>query len=159
MVYFCTELSLYLLPFSICRFQIGKKANWSKSIKRWEDCPSRQAHLCPYCRQVLKTRDALSRHISVVHLNVKQFPCEECGKKYATKADMTKHTRAAHGDLRNLMVRCEECGDEFKQCYLKRHQYYKHKSNKLPKLCLHCGKEFKTREIMLKHVRKIHRVQ
>ena len=139
------------------KFQISKKAEGSKKARKYEACPSRQAHLCPYCRQVLKTRNALSRHISVVHLAVRNFPCTECGKSYATKADTMKHIRAAHSEHRNTLVECDECGEKFKQCYLKRHQYYKHKGNELSKKCLHCDKDFKTREIMMKHIRKIHK--
>ena len=140
------------------RFQIGKRSSdFPKGGKKWESCPSRQAHLCPYCRQVLKTRNALSRHISVVHLDVKNFQCDQCDRSYATKADVMKHVRATHSELRNLMVECDICGEEFKECYLKRHQYYKHKGNNLPKECPHCSKEFKTREVMMKHIRKIHK--
>ena len=142
----------------LSRFQIGKRSlDFPKGGKKWESCPSRQAHLCPYCRQVLKTRNALSRHISVVHLDVKNFQCDQCERSYATKADLMKHARAAHSELRNVMVECEVCGEEFKECYIKRHQYYKHKGNNLPKKCPYCSKDFKTREVMMKHIRKIHK--
>ena len=142
----------------LSKFQIGKRSlDFPKGGKKWESCPSRQAHLCPYCRQVLKTRNALSRHISVVHLDVKNFQCDQCERSYATKADVMKHVRSTHSELRNVMVECEICGEEFKECYLKRHQYYKHKGNNLPKKCPYCSKDFKTREIMMKHIRKIHK--
>ena len=142
----------------LSRFQIGKRSlDFPKGGKKWESCPSRQAHLCPYCRQVLKTRNALSRHISVVHLDVKNFQCDQCERSYATKADVMKHVRAVHSELRNVMVECEICGEEFKECYIKRHQYYKHKGNNLPKKCPYCSKDFKTREVMMKHIRKIHK--
>ena len=142
----------------LSRFQIGKRSlDFPKGGKKWESCPSRQAHLCPYCRQVLKTRNALSRHISVVHLDVKNFQCDKCERSYATKADVSKHIRATHSELRNVMVECEICGEEFKECYIKRHQYYKHKGNNLPKRCPYCSKDFKTREVMMKHIRKIHK--
>ena len=142
----------------LSRFQIGKRSSdFPKGGKKWESCPSRQAHLCPYCRQVLKTRNALGRHISVVHLDVKNFQCDQCEKSYATKADVMKHVRAAHSELRNVLVECDICGEEFKECYLKRHKYYKHKGNNLPKQCPYCSKDFKTREVMMKHIRKIHK--
>ena len=143
----------------LARFQIGRRVlGGAKPAKKADSCPSRQAHLCPYCRQVLKTRDALSRHIAVVHLDQKNFECShQCGRTYATQADMLKHVRAAHSEQGSAMVECEICGDQFKESYLKRHQYYKHKGNNLPRNCSYCGKEFKTREIMMKHIRNIHR--
>jgi len=143
----------------LARFQIGRRVQGgSKPPKKSDSCPSRQAHLCPYCRQVLKTRNALSRHIAVVHLEQRNFECShQCGKTYATQADMMKHVRAAHSEQGNTMVECEICGDQFKESYLKRHQYYKHKGNHLPRNCSYCGKEFKTREIMMKHIRNIHK--
>jgi len=140
----------------LLKFQIGKREDFENISNKYQACPSRQAHLCPYCRQVLKTRNSLSRHISVVHLDEKKFSCDDCDKSFATKADLVKHKKAVHEEARNELVECDICNDKFKACYLKRHKYYKHTPNNLPKHCNECGKEFKTREIMLKHVKKIH---
>ena len=52
----------------------------------------------------------------------------------------------------------QECGEKVKASYLKRHRNYKHNTSSLPRNCSVCQKEFKTREIMLKHVRKVHKL-
>eukprot|EP00092_Neocalanus_flemingeri_P019359 GFUD01020969.1.p1 GENE.GFUD01020969.1~~GFUD01020969.1.p1 ORF type:complete len:694 (+),score=147.76 GFUD01020969.1:33-2114(+) len=140
----------------LMKYQIGKREDIGNTSNKYQACPSRQAHLCPYCRQVLKTRNSLSRHISVVHLDEKKFDCSDCDKHFATKADLVKHKKATHEEDKNELIACDICNEKFKVCYLKRHKYYKHTPNNLPKHCNECGKEFKTREIMLKHVKKIH---
>ena len=105
---------------------------------------------------MLRTKDALDRHINVVHLELKKFQCPDCKNKFATKADLKKHVKSSHDEERNVLVTCDFCNEKFRRAYLKRHIYYKHVDCKLSKTCDKCGKDFKTREIMLKHVRNIH---
>jgi len=126
--------------------------------KRFAACPSRQAHLCPYCRKIVRTRNALSRHIAVLHLQERKFGCQFCDKQFATQADVTKHFKLVHDEAGNKLVECEECGEKVRASYLKRHRNYKHNTSPLPRNCSVCQKEFKTREIMLKHVRKVHKL-
>ena len=140
----------------LLKYQIGRNEDDENNTNKYQACPSRQAHLCPYCRKVLKTRHSLNMHISVVHLEEKKFSCDTCHKFFATKADLVKHQTASHELAGQEMVKCDICKESFKASYLKRHTYYKHPSNSLPKHCSECGKEFKSREIMLKHVKKIH---
>jgi len=140
----------------LLKYQVGRREEMTTIDNKFQACPSRQAHLCPYCRQVLKSRNSLSRHISVVHLNEKKFACTQCDNSFATKADLVKHKKASHEEARHNLVECDICNEKFKSCYIKRHRYYKHPPNNLPKHCNECGKHFKSREIMLKHVKKIH---
>ena len=136
------------------KYQIQSKAGKMKT--RYESCPSRQAHLCPYCRQILKSKYALSSHIAVIHLKHKPLSCHLCDKSFATKADLVKHNQALHDEGRNDLVQCEDCGEQVRKPCLNRHRSYRHSKNTLPKICDKCGKDFKSRETMLKHVRKIH---
>merc|ERR1719154_155835 len=145
-----------ITSYDLLKYQIGKREDVTTISNKFQACPSRQAHLCPYCRQVLKSRNSLSRHIAVVHLNERRFSCTQCEKSFATKADLAKHKKASHEETRHDLVECDICNEKFKSCYIKRHKYYKHPPNNLPKHCNECGKQFKTREIMLKHVKKIH---
>jgi len=140
----------------LVKYQIGKSEEADSNSNKYQACPSRQAHLCPYCRKVLKSRHSLNMHISVVHLAAKKFSCDDCEKQFATKADLMKHQKATHDVAGKELVKCSICNESFKSSYLKRHKYYKHPPNNLPKHCSECGKEFKSREIMLKHIKKIH---
>jgi len=137
----------------LARYQIQSKA---VSRTKYESCPSRQAHLCPYCRKVLRTRQSLSSHIAVVHRKLKTITCHLCGSSCATKSELAKHHRAVHDERKDELVECGECGEKVRKCYLNRHMSYRHCKNNLPKICHKCGKDFKSRETMLKHVRKIH---
>ena len=136
------------------QYQIQRKAG--KMARKYENCPSRQAHLCPYCRQILKSKYALSSHIAVIHLKHKPLSCQLCDKTFATNSDLVKHNKAQHDENRNDLVQCEDCGEQVRKPYLNRHRSYRHSKNTLPKTCDKCGKDFKSRETMLKHVRKLH---
>ena len=143
-----------LSPGELGKYQIQSKTGKMKT--KYENCPSRQAHLCPYCRQILKSKYTLSCHIAVVHLRHKPLSCHLCDKSFATKSDLVKHNKAQHDHSKDELVQCEDCGEEVRRPYLNRHRSYRHSKNSLPKTCDKCGKEFKSRETMLKHVRKIH---
>ena len=136
------------------KYQIQSKVG--KLRTKYESCPSRQAHLCPYCRQILKSKYALSSHIAVIHLKHKPLSCQLCDKTFATNSDLVKHNKAQHDENRNDLVQCEDCGEQVRKPYLNRHRSYRHSKNTLPKICDKCGKDFKSRETMLKHVRKFH---
>jgi len=141
----------------LLKYQIGKNVETTSTSNRYQACPSRQAHLCPYCRKILKTRHSLKMHISVVHLQTKRISCNICSKSFATKSDFIKHQKTKHDEASNTMVKCDICDESFRMNYLKRHKYYKHPPKTLLKKCEECGKEFKSREIMLKHCKKIHK--
>jgi len=138
---------------------IPKKTEERNNKNKIQYCPSRQSHLCPYCRKVLKTKDALSRHIVAIHELRKPHKCTYCDKHFSTNADVTKHIKSSHASDRNEMVECDECHEKVRKPSLNRHKSYRHNRNKLSKICDKCGKDFKTREIMLKHARTVHHSQ
>ena len=142
-----------LLSGDLTRYQIQSK---SVTSSKYESCPSRQAHLCPYCRQVLRSKYSLASHINVVHRKHKTVLCQICDKSFATNSELGKHNRAVHDEDREELVECEECGERVRRCYLNRHRSYRHSKNNKPKICQKCGKDFKSRETMLTHVRKYH---
>jgi len=142
-----------LLSSDLTRYQIQRKAVTST---KYESCPSRQAHLCPYCRQVLKSKYSLDSHIKVVHRKIKTVKCQICDKSFSNNSELGKHNRAVHDEDRDELVECGECGEQVKKCYLNRHRSYRHSKNNKTKICPKCGKDFKSRETMLAHVRKYH---
>ena len=147
----------------LAKFRIGERrtgvhsrSGGDKKKDKYIECPSRQIHLCPYCRQILKSKDSLRRHIEVLHHNNKRFLCLICDKIFSTNADLKKHHKVNHENTGPNMVECEECHEQVKKTSLNRHRSYRHCKNNLSKICDCCGRDFKTREIMLKHKRIIH---
>ena len=121
---------------------------------RYKFVDSRQAHVCPYCLNVLRTRYSLQKHISVKHLRHKPFSCTECNKTFSNNCDLKRHRSNSHAQQK--MVKCEICNKEFRSGYLARHRQFAHSKRNTPSTCDKCYKVFKTREIMLQHSRLKH---
>jgi len=51
---------------------------------------------CPDCGKRFKRKFDLNRHRVTVHLGVRNFPCDLCGKRFADMKDMTRHKNAVH---------------------------------------------------------------
>ena len=145
-----------LSPGDLDKYRIQERSVRSKTEKKYKNCPSRQAHLCPYCRSVMKSKANLRNHIASVHTQQKTFLCELCEKTFLTSSDLTKHFRSVHDSSKDDLVECGVCGMKVRRAYLGRHRSYRHSSNALPRDCAKCGKLFKSRETMLKHNRVVH---
>jgi hypothetical protein len=123
---------------------------------RHQFAASRQPHLCPYCRQILRTKWSLKQHICIRHFRIKSAVCNYCEKSYGSEADLRRHVTQVHEEPERR-VGCQLCGEEVRAAYLKRHmQYRHHKQQQQPANCQECGKLFSKRETMLKHVRVVH---
>eukprot|EP00088_Acartia_fossae_P016616 TRINITY_DN19313_c0_g1_i1.p1 TRINITY_DN19313_c0_g1~~TRINITY_DN19313_c0_g1_i1.p1 ORF type:complete len:253 (-),score=54.36 TRINITY_DN19313_c0_g1_i1:85-843(-) len=53
-------------------------------------------HVCPDCGKKFKRKFDLNRHRVTVHLGVRNFPCDLCGKRFADLKDMTRHKNGVH---------------------------------------------------------------
>ena len=52
---------------------------------------------CPRCGKTLSTcPGTLQRHIRTVHLGLKPFTCELCGRKFSRKDNMLTHQQGTH---------------------------------------------------------------
>ena len=51
---------------------------------------------CDQCGLTLSTKQALTRHIKVVHLRIKAFKCRFCGKAYGQSFDRYLHEQNQH---------------------------------------------------------------
>merc|ERR1719282_1835214 len=51
---------------------------------------------CPDCGKKFKRKFDLNRHRVTVHLGVRNFPCDLCGKRFADMKDMNRHKNAVH---------------------------------------------------------------
>ncbi|XP_066599275.1 zinc finger protein 707-like [Prorops nasuta] len=93
---------------------------------------------CQECQQKFRSASGLNRHIRDVHEKVKNFCCDLCDRRFASKLSRDEH-RITHTDERPHT--CEICGKSFKQkssLYVHKlyHKEYCHQ-------CTSCGKRFK----------------
>uniref|UniRef100_A0A673JI74 Zinc finger protein Xfin-like n=1 Tax=Sinocyclocheilus rhinocerous TaxID=307959 RepID=A0A673JI74_9TELE len=58
---------------------------------------------CKVCSKRLSTPSDLKRHMSMLHITDKPFPCKRCGKTYSSKKTLMRH---------NLTIRCKKISRE-----------------------------------------------
>ncbi|KAI0560889.1 zinc finger protein [Gracilaria domingensis] len=48
-------------------------------------------HRCPHCAYVSSWRGNISRHVNAVHLELRQFPCDKCDRRFNTASNLSVH--------------------------------------------------------------------
>jgi len=79
--------------------------------------------VCMDCGKKLKRRSTLADHMKI-HTGEKNYHCDKCEEKFITSAGLRNHTLTRHTDL----------------------------SSAVPFMCSYCGREFKKKDYLLKHV-------
>ncbi|XP_075698223.1 uncharacterized protein LOC142663448 [Rhinoderma darwinii] len=137
---------------------------------------------CSKCTKMFATLEAYGRHEPMHSLNIKRFPCTECGKYYRQSTALVIHRRThtgekpyccsecgrrfnarsslvTHGKIHSgkKLYSCSECGRGFdKTDDLFNHQLTHYRERKYT--CSDCGKGFKVESELVAH-RKIHPVE
>ena len=92
-----------------------------------------QDYQCYYeeCQQRFTSKYNLARHINTVHLEIRDFKCNECFKRLSSKASLREH-RNSHLKIKDLKCRFEGCNLSFGRASL---------------LCMHHKLHFKNSEV------------
>ena len=51
---------------------------------------------CCYCSKKLSSHQKVLRHITIVHFDIREFPCPICNYRFTVKRDVDKHINSAH---------------------------------------------------------------
>lgn len=78
----------------------------------------------PDCLKTYPTKYNLHRHISVSHLLIRKFECEQCGSRFACKQNLRDH-QLIHLDLKPFP--CSICHKPFRQISQMRAHMHIHK--------------------------------
>ena len=106
---------------------------------------------CEQCGKNIR-KAGMKEHISRVHSDVKNWPCDDCGKKFGTKKNLKRHHDAVHLKLKET---CEFCGMALVKACLKNHILKFHKGEKI--VCKHCGRPFKNHPDLGSHIDNLHK--
>ena len=117
------------------------------------------AFRCNACGNVYSNIYNLKRHVNIQH-EALRFPCERCVKVYTTKLKRDNHMELHHGIKKTEIIRnhvCPECGKKYVNAEtLLDHIDGEHLKMRYP--CSLCEKEFKFKNILVRHRNKCHKL-
>ncbi|CAL7933989.1 unnamed protein product [Xylocopa violacea] len=103
---------------------------------------------CIICGLICSRKETLRSHFVRKHTQHYEFSCEQCGKAFKIKGDLTTHTRLNH---REPPVMCDVCGKTCRNSHsLYTHQKHAHYKAKYE--CPVCRRRLVTKENLDQHV-------
>lgn len=102
---------------------------------------------CPHCDKHFTQARNIQTHIRAVHFGERPFICETCGKAFAAKGALQKHST---GHVSETPFQCLQCSKKFKTLVsLKRHEDI-HDSTNYP--CPKCNRILNTKHTLQMHM-------
>ncbi|XP_076174622.1 LOW QUALITY PROTEIN: uncharacterized protein LOC143150322 [Ptiloglossa arizonensis] len=109
---------------------------------------SKRKFACMICGLICSRKETLRSHFVRKHTQRYEFSCEQCGKEFKIKGDLTTHTRLNH---REPPVICDVCGKTCRNSHsLYTHQKHAHYKAKYE--CPVCHRRLVTKENLDQHV-------
>lgn len=112
-----------------------------KNVSSLSESLSKPIKVCAICGKVIYGTNSLKIHMKL-HLNQKDFCCEQCGVAFYRKPDLTKHLIKHHPNIydvsNNPEYRCKFCNKLFHdKLYVRRHEKL-HVGQDIPFSCSIC---------------------
>jgi len=98
-------------------------------------------------------------HFLQVHTNIRDFECEHCDKKFATRGQLKSHSNAVHDNPKGYT--CEECGDVIygRNKFSVHKNLHKTGARAVTHACNFCEKVFSKQTNRDTHEIQVHRVE
>ncbi|XP_031630017.1 zinc finger protein 761-like [Contarinia nasturtii] len=108
------------------------------------------AIVCNICEKQLASRNSARSHIEMIHLKVKNYACEKCGKEFYLKKDYIDHKRLHTAET---PYECAICERKFRTASML-NEHRKSHSNNRPYGCPYCAATFKRAYVLKNHIKQ-----
>ena len=106
------------------------------------------------CEETFTTTFSRTRHMNIVHRNMKSHSCDVCDAYFSTKWNLELDNRQHHG---NVVLHCKTCEKQFRMAHhLRQHEQTCIMDKKDKHRCDSCGKTFGIKSSLNRHRRQIH---
>lgn len=112
----------------------------------------RRVFCCAFCPHATNFKANLTRHVRL-HLDERQFVCEQCGAAFHVLSALKDHRLYLHSNEREHA--CSLCPKAFKRAS-ELHRHQKTHSDERPYACDCCDKSFKRSSHLKRHREKFH---
>ena len=130
--------------------------NFDVNEDKQRQCYKQLKCFWPKCQYKCHNKRDLNEHISL-HLNKRQFVCEECNKDFNWFSALSNHKRLVHSNVRQFVCYKSNCHKSFKLKASLRIHLMTHSAEKSFK-CDECDQRFRYKDLLIKH-KKIHSKQ
>ena len=146
----------------------GKQRKLQRGMKRPTE---RLKEECPFCHKMFDSVQ-MQNHVTSFHLSekdnplfnkflagIKPYVCDGCGERFYNKSNLSTHMRNEHPDLAERIntFQCDLCDRNYAEYkYLLDHKETFHDDMCESVLCNSCGKEFRNKRLLNKHIRRVH---
>lgn len=111
---------------------------------------------CPHpgCNKVFMVDRYLQRHVKLIHTEVRNYICDECGQTFKQRKHLLVH-QMRHSGAKPLQ--CEVCGFQCRQRASLKYHMTKHKAEtELDFACDQCGRRFEKAHNRNVHMSMVH---
>lgn len=123
---------------------------------RWKHNPSAKQFKCVRCESTFLRKSLLEIHYNRKHLDIREYVCSECGRKFKTKDQLKSHSYLHSGEK---PIKClfDNCDKGFRS-RANREQHMRTHSMEKPFYCSvnGCKQHFKQRSALKQHIINVH---
>ena len=154
-----------------CDFKSNHASSLSYHIRTMHPIDSMQHQFaCDKCTKTYPYASGLKQHVDMVHLKLKSFVCEQCGKGFNSRIQFNEHQALPSCNFMSgtdVIFNCDKCRDTFDTLrgYIRHHQVMHGdfppnlpKDSNLPTfMCDECPKIYLKQSALESHKKQVHR--
>ena len=158
----------YKCTYEDCEFESNNATSVANHIKYMHPSDSMQhPFACDKCAKTFPYASGLQQHVDKVHLKLKSFICEQCGKGFNSRIEFNEHQALPNCNFMSstdVIFNCDKCQDTFNTVkgYIRHHEVlHGDFPPNLPidstYMCDECPKIYLKQRTLELHKKRVHR--